>query len=262
MTNLSCDECRGSVLYHREKKESICSKCDKKIDVIIQNEEKPENYDISEEENNEICQNMNETKPNNNTKTRDDASKKIGELLLQGWCMKETSCNVCFMPHMKSRQGELICVICGPVNKPKESKNEELNKEKINQKNKETDGFYQISSSKTSTIEEKKQNIPEESSDIKFQKPQMKPNLNENTKSFENLDNQKKDAKFIKTVEISTASPDSQKTDEKNENIQNSDKIENELASKITNTNTCYNSNMPQVLNKCYEKIAQIELKR
>eukprot|EP00330_Aristerostoma_sp_ATCC50986_P011208 CAMPEP_0114591234 /NCGR_PEP_ID=MMETSP0125-20121206/13333_1 /TAXON_ID=485358 ORGANISM="Aristerostoma sp., Strain ATCC 50986" /NCGR_SAMPLE_ID=MMETSP0125 /ASSEMBLY_ACC=CAM_ASM_000245 /LENGTH=141 /DNA_ID=CAMNT_0001789219 /DNA_START=148 /DNA_END=573 /DNA_ORIENTATION=+ len=54
-------------------------------------------------------------------------SKKMGELLLQGWAMLEESCQECLFPYMRSKAGEIVCVGCGPVlpEKPKKEEQEE-----------------------------------------------------------------------------------------------------------------------------------------
>jgi len=104
-------------MYHIADKLAKCAKCEKPIDVVIQGEDSKE---VEEEEL--IPENP---KPNSN---QEDGSKKIGEYLLSGWCMKETSCSVCLMPHMKSRQGQLVCVNCGPVVKKINKTQEENNK--------------------------------------------------------------------------------------------------------------------------------------
>ena len=46
-------------------------------------------------------------------KKRDQSSKKMGQLLLQGWAMMADSCPDCFVPIMKNRKNnEEVCVIC------------------------------------------------------------------------------------------------------------------------------------------------------
>ena len=118
-----------------------------------------------------------------------------------------------------------------------------------------------MESSKTSTLEDKKQNFYEEKTDIKFEKLQNKSNVNQNTNSLVNLNNPKNDIKFSKTVGISTASPDSGKTNENIINIENLKKNEIPSIEKINSFNS-NSSNLSQVLNNCIEKIGQIELKR
>lgn len=148
-------------------KTAMCAKCDKVVDVVI---ETPRQTDTLPEEE------MMTEKKNPGT-NYDDGSKKIGEYLLQGWCMKETSCSVCLFPHMESRQGELLCVNCGPVATQQTKKQQQQSQKKNNDKydmnnqiknseknrkvvssNADIDGFYQIksgqqSTSKTSTVE-------------------------------------------------------------------------------------------------------------
>merc|ERR1711935_341957 len=117
MSNMNCDECKGSMLYHLDLKTAMCSKCDKIMDVVVETP-KPDATQITPD-----SEMMTEKKaPVNNY---DEGSKKIGEYLLQGWCMKETSCAVCLFPHMESRQNELVCVNCGPVTKPGSKKAEQ-----------------------------------------------------------------------------------------------------------------------------------------
>ena len=108
MSNLNCSDCKGTILYNTTQKSAMCCKCDKIMYVEIQKEE--QNHDTIDEEPNMVTQ---VSKQN-----YEDGSKKIGDLLLQGWCMKETSCKKCLMPNMESRQKELVCVICGPVIQP------------------------------------------------------------------------------------------------------------------------------------------------
>eukprot|EP01083_Nonionella_stella_P034798 95131_1 len=43
----------------------------------------------------------------------EEASAKLGELMLQGWTLMDVSCDRCPMPLMKSKQGVLKCVQCG-----------------------------------------------------------------------------------------------------------------------------------------------------
>merc|ERR1712194_349972 len=102
-------------------KTAMCSKCDKIMDVVVETP-KPDATQITPD-----SEMMTEKKaPVNNY---DEGSKKIGEYLLQGWCMKETSCAVCLFPHMESRQNELVCVNCGPVTKPGSKKAEQKKKD-------------------------------------------------------------------------------------------------------------------------------------
>jgi len=130
-------------------------------------------------------------------KSMDDGSKKIGDLLLQGWCMKETSCKKCLMPHMESRQKELICVTCGPVIKPgKEAKQpvkQEVQKQESPKKNKnaaphfeqailekksETDEFCNIESSYKTIVTEKANSVVNNQTNAKSEE-KSKKKLNE-----------------------------------------------------------------------------------
>jgi len=166
MSNINCPDCKGTILYSTTEKTAKCVKCDKTMDVEIEKE--CETYDNFDEEPEMVTQIP--------KKQIDDGSKKIGDLLLSGWCMKETSCKKCLMPHMQSRQGELICVSCGPVVKPgkqtsqpikqqvqkvespKKTKNvTPVFEQTILEKKSETDEFCNIQSS-FKTIETEKSN--------------------------------------------------------------------------------------------------------
>lgn len=46
-------------------------------------------------------------------KRRDDSSRQMGQLLLQGWCMLEETCSAgCLVPLMRNKQGREYCVSC------------------------------------------------------------------------------------------------------------------------------------------------------
>ncbi|KAG7387495.1 hypothetical protein PHYPSEUDO_014017 [Phytophthora pseudosyringae] len=47
-------------------------------------------------------------------RSRDEASKLLGEKMLQGWTMLGTSCPVedCYTPLMRNKQGKMFCVRC------------------------------------------------------------------------------------------------------------------------------------------------------
>jgi uncharacterized Zn finger protein (UPF0148 family) len=187
MSNLNCPDCKGTILYNTTEKSAICCKCDKTMDVQIEKEE--ENYDTIDEEPEMITQVP--------KKDYDDGSKKIGELLLQGWCMRETSCKKCFMPYMESRQKELVCVTCGPVIKggkqtsqpvkeqvqkqesPKKNKNVVPHfEEAILEKKSETDEFCNIESSYKTIVTEKANSVVNNQTNAKKEEKSMKK-LNE-----------------------------------------------------------------------------------
>ena len=46
---------------------------------------------------------------------KDDASSKLGVLLLKGWTMMEEACYDCNVPLMKNKQNELLCVNCNAI---------------------------------------------------------------------------------------------------------------------------------------------------
>jgi uncharacterized Zn finger protein (UPF0148 family) len=41
-----------------------------------------------------------------------DPSKKLGEKLLQGWCMLDKTCDTCYVPIMRDRNNREYCVGC------------------------------------------------------------------------------------------------------------------------------------------------------
>ena len=45
-------------------------------------------------------------------KREDNASGRMGELLLKGWTMLGSSCEECFVPLMRNKQMDEICVVC------------------------------------------------------------------------------------------------------------------------------------------------------
>ncbi|KAI9914542.1 hypothetical protein PsorP6_008399 [Peronosclerospora sorghi] len=48
------------------------------------------------------------------TRSHDEAMKQLGEKLLQGWTMLDSSCpvNDCYTPLMRDKQGKIFCVRC------------------------------------------------------------------------------------------------------------------------------------------------------
>ena len=45
-------------------------------------------------------------------KREDNASGRMGELLLKGWTMLGSSCEECYVPLMRNKQMDEICVVC------------------------------------------------------------------------------------------------------------------------------------------------------
>ena len=41
-----------------------------------------------------------------------DPAKKLGEKLLQGWCMLDKTCDTCYVPIMRDRNNREYCVGC------------------------------------------------------------------------------------------------------------------------------------------------------
>ena len=50
--------------------------------------------------------------PEERKKREDNASGKMGELLLKGWTMLGSSCEECYVPLMRNKQLDEICVVC------------------------------------------------------------------------------------------------------------------------------------------------------
>ncbi len=50
--------------------------------------------------------------PEERKKREDNASGKMGELLLKGWTMLGSSCEDCYVPLMRNKQMDEICVVC------------------------------------------------------------------------------------------------------------------------------------------------------
>ncbi len=50
--------------------------------------------------------------PEERKKREDNASGKMGELLLKGWTMLGSSCEECYVPLMRNKQMDEICVVC------------------------------------------------------------------------------------------------------------------------------------------------------
>jgi uncharacterized Zn finger protein (UPF0148 family) len=130
MSNQSCPVCKTIILGHPETKEFYCVKCEMPAKIVADDEEYEievigsSNYnkeaveEIDYEEYNKELDNMVFSKKREEERKKSDAlSKKMGDLLLQGWAMLEDTCPQCLFPIMRSKKGELVCVGCGPVEK-------------------------------------------------------------------------------------------------------------------------------------------------
>jgi uncharacterized Zn finger protein (UPF0148 family) len=127
LTNVSCPICKTCIVGYPKTKEFYCVKCDMPAKIggedddyeveveVIGNE--PKKITEIEEFDNMVISRNNDPK----RKRADELSKKMGDLLLQGWTMLEDTCYDCLFPYMRSRKGEVICVGCGPVEKKKEN---------------------------------------------------------------------------------------------------------------------------------------------
>jgi uncharacterized Zn finger protein (UPF0148 family) len=126
LTNVSCPICKTSIVGHPKTKEFYCVKCempakmseddDDDIEIEVIGNGPTKTTEIEDFDNMIISRNNDPSR-----KRADELSKKMGDLLLQGWAMLEDTCYDCLFPYMRSRKGEIICVGCGPVNKKKES---------------------------------------------------------------------------------------------------------------------------------------------
>ncbi|CAD8143291.1 unnamed protein product [Paramecium pentaurelia] len=144
LTTMVC-ECKGTLLIFLENRNLYCPKCDiiTQDQVIldqdhqdIQNktnqsgsESKPEiiqkknsrDYDSDDFYFDDQVEDIN-SRLFINKAAADEASKKIGQLLLQGWTMLNESCIECLQPIMKSKQGVKLCVQCNREEKQDQSK--------------------------------------------------------------------------------------------------------------------------------------------
>jgi uncharacterized Zn finger protein (UPF0148 family) len=50
--------------------------------------------------------------PDERKKRENNASGRMGELLLKGWTMLGSSCDECNVPLMRNKQMDEICVVC------------------------------------------------------------------------------------------------------------------------------------------------------
>lgn len=50
--------------------------------------------------------------PEERKKRENNASGRMGELLLKGWTMLGSSCDECSVPLMRNKQMDEICVVC------------------------------------------------------------------------------------------------------------------------------------------------------
>ncbi|TNV74251.1 hypothetical protein FGO68_gene16246 [Halteria grandinella] len=135
MTTMNC-ECKGTQLIFLENKNLYCPKCDKITQEQIILDSDPQEQAIKEntsgsESKPVIIEKVNSSKDFDsddfnleeqmtdfnqkllvNKEKAEEASKKIGQLLLQGWAMLNESCPECLQPIMKSKQGVRLCVQC------------------------------------------------------------------------------------------------------------------------------------------------------
>lgn len=198
LTNVNCPICQTTIVGHPTSKQFYCVKCempakldmeeddDLEVEVIGSGSKKGSNGESRdiEEFDNMIISKENEVKKS----PKPDLSKKMGELLLQGWAMMEESCYDCLVPYMKSRKGEYVCVGCGPVNKKKEvspqkPREEEKKIERQPQSIKEskpTQSIYQPQSQDVSTkskrITEEKPKEPEREPAVEIEPTGVRPN--------------------------------------------------------------------------------------
>ncbi|CAD8212401.1 unnamed protein product [Paramecium octaurelia] len=144
LTTMVC-ECKGTLLIFLENRNLYCPKCDiiSQDQVILDqdpqdgqnktnqsgSESKPEiihvknnkDYDSDDFQFDDQVEDFN-SRFFVNKAAADEASKKIGQLLLQGWTMLSESCIECLQPIMKSKQGVKLCVQCNREEKPDQSK--------------------------------------------------------------------------------------------------------------------------------------------
>jgi len=148
---MDCPQCKQTLVGHPQLKQFFCIKCDLPCKVMTDDEEMEivdivdtttkYSDDVDERNVIEEAEFDNMVLRNERRKKDDERSKKMGELLLQGWAMLADVCGKCLVPYMRSKKGEVLCVGCGPVtntqNAPKSSipkmetsKREEIKMEK------------------------------------------------------------------------------------------------------------------------------------
>lgn len=135
LTDADCPICKTTIVGNPTTKEMYCVSCEMPVKItkeeeeedteveVVGNHDKPDNE--YEDFDNMVIQRQNDPE----RKKANDLSKKTGELLLQGWTMLGDTCFDCLFPLMRSRQGQTICVGCGPVDQKKEKIAEEPIKE-------------------------------------------------------------------------------------------------------------------------------------
>ncbi|CAD8049524.1 unnamed protein product [Paramecium sonneborni] len=148
LTTMVC-ECKGTLLIFLENRNLYCPKCDiiTQDQVILDQDHQDTQIKVNQsgsESKPEIIQQKNSKDYDSddfyiddqvedinqrlflNKAAADEASKKIGQLLLQGWAMLSESCIVCLQPIMKSKQGVRLCVQCNREEKPHQTKVQEV----------------------------------------------------------------------------------------------------------------------------------------
>jgi uncharacterized Zn finger protein (UPF0148 family) len=131
MSDQTCPVCKTIIVGNLTTKEFYCCKCDMPAKFVFDDEESDDGFEVQhhsphkfevieaekpkekevtpEEYDNMIFKREQERRKS------DVLSKKMGDLLLQGWAMLEDTCALCLFPLMRSKKGEYLCVGCGPV---------------------------------------------------------------------------------------------------------------------------------------------------
>jgi uncharacterized Zn finger protein (UPF0148 family) len=184
MSDQTCPVCKTIIVGNLTTKEFYCCKCEMPAKIVFADQSDEEDYDVevispnkyeviddSKSKEKEITpteyENMIFKREAERRKT-DDLSKKMGELLLKGWAMLEDTCGKCLFPIMRSKQGEFLCVGCGPV---------DMNKKETPKKTVEPEMMPPKQITPQKTVEMKKEEPKKEQpKNVSFEKKEeMKP---------------------------------------------------------------------------------------
>ena len=137
LTDTNCPFCSASVMISPSLKDFFCCKCNKSVEIEIEEEEvenkssvlnnlkQEDKINKQEETFNEIdYKNLKKQQEIISNKTN-QSSKKMSDKLLKGWTMLEDCCPDCFVPLMK-KKNEIMCVGCD-CSFPKENNKKNLN---------------------------------------------------------------------------------------------------------------------------------------
>ncbi|CAD8053693.1 unnamed protein product [Paramecium primaurelia] len=217
LTTMVC-ECKATLLIFLENRNLYCPKCDiiTQDQVILDqdsqdtkiktnqsgSESKPEiiqkknskDYDSDDFNFDDQVEDFNQRFLLNKA-AADEASKKIGQLLLQGWTMLGESCIVCLQPIMKSKQGLRLCVQCNKEERIDQPKVQEV-KSNITQEKDTVQMVVQQVQQQNIQIQQKKQ-ISEPA-----HQPQLEQKIDNIKYDISNITRSKEDAQTLITSQL------------------------------------------------------------